>query len=192
VAGVLQLAAGPVRQRAPRLHRRPPGRDAPPLRRRARRPRAPHGRDRRAAPDRAGGAGGARARPRPPHRPRAGGVGAGTHRPGARAARAARSRPPDREPPPSLSRPKTVLVCAAQAPFITGGAEILVTELRANLERHGFRADVAALPFKWYPVSELVRQALAWRLVDVTESGGTSVDLVIPTKFPSFLVRHPR
>ena len=87
---------------------------------------------------------------------------------------------------------KTVLVCAAQAPFITGGAEILVTELRANLERRGFRVDVAAVPFKWYPVSELVRQALAWRLLDVTESNGTPVDLVIPTKFPSFLVRHPR
>ena len=87
---------------------------------------------------------------------------------------------------------KTVLVCAAQAPFITGGAEILVSELRTNLERRGFRADVAAVPFKWYPVSELVRQALAWRLLDVTESNGTRVDLVIPTKFPSFLVRHPR
>jgi hypothetical protein len=62
----------------------------------------------------------------------------------------------------------------------------------ANLERRGFRADVAAVPFKWYPVSELVRQALAWRLLDVTESSGIRVDLVIPTKFPSFLVRHPR
>ena len=87
---------------------------------------------------------------------------------------------------------KTVLVCAAQAPFITGGAEILVSELRANLERRGFRADVASVPFKWYPVSEIVRQALAWRLLDVTESNGTAVDLVIPTKFPTFLVRHPR
>jgi glycosyltransferase involved in cell wall biosynthesis len=87
---------------------------------------------------------------------------------------------------------KSVLVCAAQAPFITGGAEILVSELRANLERRGFRVDVAAVPFKWYPVSELVRQALAWRLLDVTESNGQPVDLVIPTKFPSFLVRHPR
>ncbi|HET8645105.1 MAG TPA: glycosyltransferase family 4 protein [Vicinamibacteria bacterium] len=87
---------------------------------------------------------------------------------------------------------KSVLVCAAQAPFITGGAEILVTELRANLERRGFRVDVAAVPFKWYPVSEIVRQALAWRLLDVSESNGQPVDLVIPTKFPSFLVRHPR
>jgi glycosyltransferase involved in cell wall biosynthesis len=87
---------------------------------------------------------------------------------------------------------KTVLVCGVQAPFITGGAEILVSELRANLERRGFRADVVNVPFKWYPVSELVRQALAWRLLDLTESNGTIVDLVIPTKFPSFLARHPR
>ena len=87
---------------------------------------------------------------------------------------------------------KSVLICAAQAPFIVGGAEILVQELRANLERRGFLVDVANVPFKWYPVSELVRQALAWRLLDVTESNGTPIDLVIPTKFPSFLVRHPR
>jgi glycosyltransferase involved in cell wall biosynthesis len=87
---------------------------------------------------------------------------------------------------------KTALVCAVQAPFIVGGAEILVSELRANLERRGFKVDVANVPFKWYPVSELPRQALAWRLLDVTESNGTPVDLVIPTKFPSYLVRHPR
>jgi glycosyltransferase involved in cell wall biosynthesis len=87
---------------------------------------------------------------------------------------------------------KSVLIAAVQAPFITGGAEILVQELRANLDRRGFRVDVANVPFKWYPVSELPRQALAWRLLDVTESNGTPVDLVIPTKFPSFLVRHPR
>jgi glycosyltransferase involved in cell wall biosynthesis len=87
---------------------------------------------------------------------------------------------------------RTVLLCAVQAPFIVGGAEILVSELRGQLERRGFRVDVANVPFKWYPVSELLRQALAWRLLDVTESNGTPVDLVIPTKFPSFLVRHPR
>ncbi len=86
---------------------------------------------------------------------------------------------------------KTVLVCAAQAPFTVGGAEILVQELQANLKRRGFKVDVANVPFKWYPVSELVRQGLAWRLLDVTESNGERIDLVIPTKFPSYLVRHP-
>lgn len=87
---------------------------------------------------------------------------------------------------------KTVLVCAVQAPFTVGGAEILVQELKDNLARRGFRVDVANVPFKWYPVSELVRQALAWRLLDVSESNGERIDLVIPTKFPSYLVRHPR
>jgi glycosyltransferase involved in cell wall biosynthesis len=87
---------------------------------------------------------------------------------------------------------KTVVICAVQAPFIVGGAEILVNELRDNLKRRGFKVDVANVPFKWYPASEIVRQGLAWRLLDVTESNGTPVDLVIPTKFPSYLVRHPR
>ncbi len=87
---------------------------------------------------------------------------------------------------------KTALVCSVQAPFITGGAEILVRELAAHLGRRGFQVDVVSVPFKWYPVSEIVRQALAWRLLDVTESNGTAVDLVVPTKFPSYLVRHPR
>ena len=87
---------------------------------------------------------------------------------------------------------KTILIAAAQAPFITGGAEILVSELRAQLEGRGFRVDVAAVPFKWYPVSEIVRQALAWRLLDLTESNGVPVDLLIATKFPSYLARHPR
>jgi glycosyltransferase involved in cell wall biosynthesis len=87
---------------------------------------------------------------------------------------------------------KTIVICSVQAPFIVGGAEILVSELRKNLEARGFRVDVSNVPFKWYPVSEIVRQALAWRLLDVTESNGEKIDLVIATKFPSFLVRHPR
>jgi glycosyltransferase involved in cell wall biosynthesis len=87
---------------------------------------------------------------------------------------------------------KTVLVCAAQAPFLTGGAEILVRELAANLARRGFRVDVVAVPFHGNPPSELVRQALAWRLLELRETTGRPVDLVIPTKFPSYLVRHPR
>jgi len=87
---------------------------------------------------------------------------------------------------------KSILICSVQAPFIVGGAEILVSELRKNLEVRGFRVDVCNVPFKWYPVSEIVRQSLAWRLLDLTESNGEKVDLVIPTKFPSFLVRHPR
>jgi glycosyltransferase involved in cell wall biosynthesis len=87
---------------------------------------------------------------------------------------------------------KSVLVCAAQAPFVTGGAEILVRDLVANLRRRGFRADLVSVPFHAYPPSELVRQALAWRLLELRETNGSRPDLVIPTKFPSYLACHPR
>jgi len=86
--------------------------------------------------------------------------------------------------------PKRILICAAQAPFITGGAEMLVRSLERELSRRGFLADVAQVPFKWYPPEEIVRQALAWRLIDVTESNGAKIDLVITTKFPTFLAEH--
>ena len=88
-------------------------------------------------------------------------------------------------------RSRSVLVCAAQAPFVTGGAEILVRDLAAQLVRRGFQADVVALPFHAHPPSEVVRQALAWRLLELRETDGRLPDLVIPTKFPSYLVRHP-
>jgi len=87
---------------------------------------------------------------------------------------------------------KSVLVCAAQAPFVTGGAEILVRELVDHLARRGFRTDVVSVPFHGHPPSEIVRQALAWRLLELRETTGRTPDLVIPTKFPSYLVRHPR
>jgi len=87
---------------------------------------------------------------------------------------------------------KTALVCAVQAPFVTGGAEILVGELKENLERHGYRVEVVEIPFRGVPVDAIVRQALVWRLLEVHEANGVPVDLVIPTKFPSYLVRHPR
>ena len=87
---------------------------------------------------------------------------------------------------------KRVLICAAQAPFISGGAELLVLSLQRELGRRGYLVDVAQVPFKWYPPEEILRQALAWRLLDVTESNGAKVDLVIATKFPTFLAEHPR
>jgi len=87
---------------------------------------------------------------------------------------------------------RTALVCAAQTPFVRGGAEMLVRGLASELERRGFQVDVVAVPFHAYPPSEVVRQALAWRLLELRETSGRSPDLVIATKFPSYLVRHPR
>ena len=84
-----------------------------------------------------------------------------------------------------------ILVCTAQVPFLSGGAERHAAGLVRELKAHGNRVDLVQLPFKWYPREEILLSAAAWRLLDLTEADGTRVDLVIPMKFPSYLVRHP-
>lgn len=86
---------------------------------------------------------------------------------------------------------RSICVCGVQAPFVTGGAEILVSELARELKSRGFLVDVVNIPFKWYPVQDIIKQALLWRFAELTESNGVPIDMVIPTKFPSYLVRHP-
>jgi len=84
-----------------------------------------------------------------------------------------------------------ILVCNAQVPFASGGAERLAAGLVRELRSEGHETELVQLPFKWYPRPEILTSAMAWRLLDVTEADGKRVDLVIPMKFPSYLVRHP-
>jgi len=86
---------------------------------------------------------------------------------------------------------RTVLVCEAQVPFVQGGAEFHVRELVRQLREHGYETELVSVPFKWYPKSEIVTHAAAWRLLDLSESNGRRVDLVIATKFPTYFARHP-
>ena len=86
---------------------------------------------------------------------------------------------------------RTVLVCEAQVPFVHGGAEVHVRELVRELRAHGYAAELVSIPFKWYPKEEILPHAAAWRLLDLSESNGRPVDLVIGTKFPSYFARHP-
>jgi glycosyltransferase involved in cell wall biosynthesis len=86
---------------------------------------------------------------------------------------------------------KTVLVCEAKVPFVHGGAELHVRGLVDELTRRGYRAERASVPFKWYPKEELLAQAAAWRLIDLSESNGERIDAVVATKFPTYFVRHP-
>ena len=76
-------------------------------------------------------------------------------------------------------------------PFVHGGAEIHVRELVRELRARGFMAELVSVPFKWYPKSEILPHAGAWRLLDLSESNGRPIDLVIASKFPTYFVRHP-
>ena len=86
---------------------------------------------------------------------------------------------------------RRVLVCEVQVPFTTGGAEGHARSLVRELRAAGYETDLVSLPFKWYPHEEILTHAAAWRLLDLTESNGKAVDLVIGTKFPSYFARHP-
>lgn len=86
---------------------------------------------------------------------------------------------------------QTVLVCEAQVPFVHGGAEVHVRELARELRARGYATEIVSVPFKWYPKEEILPHAAAWRLLDLSESNGRPVDLVIATKFPTYFARHP-
>ncbi len=86
---------------------------------------------------------------------------------------------------------QTVLVCEAQVPFVHGGAEVHVRQLVRELRQRGYSTELVSVPFKWYPKEEILPHAAAWRLLDLSESNGRPIDLVIGTKFPSYFARHP-
>src|SRR5919106_1562545 len=86
---------------------------------------------------------------------------------------------------------RTILVCEAQVPFVHGGAEVHVRELVRELRARGHSAELVSVPFKWYPKEEILPHAAAWRLLDLSESNGRPIDLVIASKFPTYFVRHP-
>jgi glycosyltransferase involved in cell wall biosynthesis len=84
-----------------------------------------------------------------------------------------------------------IVICATKIPFAYGGAEMLVDSLRDELKSRGFEVDVVALPFHWPTRTELLKSSLAWRLVNLEEVAGQRIDLVIATRFPSYLIKHP-
>ncbi len=84
-----------------------------------------------------------------------------------------------------------VAVLRPQVAFSRGGVEIFTDDLAAELRRRGHDAELVTVPFKWYPGERVLTQAFVWRLLDLEEADGRRIDLVIATKFPSYVVRHP-
>jgi glycosyltransferase involved in cell wall biosynthesis len=79
-----------------------------------------------------------------------------------------------------------------QVPFEQGGTEVFADGLVQALRGRGHEAELVTVPYKWYPGVRVLTQAFLWRLLDLDEANGRPVDAVIATKFPSYVVRHPR
>ncbi len=84
-----------------------------------------------------------------------------------------------------------IAVLRPQVPFARGGAEIFTDTLVEELRRRGHEADLVTVPFKWYPGMRVLTQAFLWRMLDLEEADGKRIEVVVATKFPSYLVRHP-
>jgi glycosyltransferase involved in cell wall biosynthesis len=89
-----------------------------------------------------------------------------------------------------MTRSPRVLVLAVQSPFSDGGAERHVRRLTEELKARGVEADLVTMPLIERQRFDLIRSALAWRGLDLTEVAGRPVDAVIATRFPSYAVRH--
>lgn len=86
---------------------------------------------------------------------------------------------------------KRICICINRVPFAYGGAEMLVESLRDELLARDHEVEIIGLPFNWNTRTQLLKSAMAWRLVDLTSSLGKRIDLVIATRFPSYVVKHP-
>ena len=86
---------------------------------------------------------------------------------------------------------KRIAITFAPVPFIKGGAEIHVESLLTELQKRGFQAEIVSIPFQWNPKIEIVKNAIMWRTLNISEIAGQPVDLVIATKFPSYVINHP-
>ena len=87
---------------------------------------------------------------------------------------------------------KKIAVLHAQIPFSHGGAEFMAENLTKELNKRGFWAELVCIPFRLYPENGLYDNLLMWRMLDLTEVNGETIDLVIPTKFPTYGIRHPK
>ena len=84
-----------------------------------------------------------------------------------------------------------VVVAEARVPFARHGAELHAQSLVAQLRLRGHDADTVALPFHGRK-RELLEQACAWRLLNLSHSNARPIDVLIATRFPTWFARHPR
>ena len=84
-----------------------------------------------------------------------------------------------------------ILVTTAQVPFVRGGAEIHAESLVKALRSADHQVEIVSIPFKWYPSERILDIMLSCCLLDISESNGKKIDLVIPLKFPAYIIPHP-
>ena len=84
---------------------------------------------------------------------------------------------------------RRICVVATQVPYVRGGAELHSERLVEALTEAGHEVELVALPYIWTGDESSLEQAMAWRMMNLSAEI-VGIDLVIATKFPSYLVKH--
>ena len=84
-----------------------------------------------------------------------------------------------------------IVVAEARVPFVRDGAELHVQSLVTQLRLRGHDAETVTLPFNGRK-DELLDQACAWRMLNLSTSNARPIDAVVATRFPTWFARHPR
>ncbi|MEI7556990.1 hypothetical protein [Candidatus Chlorohelix sp.] len=107
-----------------------------------------------------------------------------------------------------LEKFETALVCYTQATFdnfepenpeveedeATRQARLIPEKaqlLAAALELAGIDSDIIKVPLRSFQPRDIAKAAFGWRLLDLKESNGRTIDLVICLDFPAWSVSHP-
>lgn len=90
------------------------------------------------------------------------------------------------------SRSPRVLVLGVEVADTRGGAELLVEKLMDAFRDEGAEVSYGSLPFSALPKSRIVSQMAQWRAFDLRSLSDKEFDFVVPTKFPTYFVKHPR
>ena len=84
-----------------------------------------------------------------------------------------------------------ILVAGNHTPFIRGGAQEHVRELRRALLEAGHSVECLLLPFSFNPANE-VQRAMDWsESLNMASPNGVSIDRLVGLQFPAYGVQHP-
>ncbi len=96
-----------------------------------------------------------------------------------------------RPDPPRSGRPDHRHLRGASAFFLRRRRKPERCAAQPNCSQRGYEVDLIAIPFKWYPPEQIVNSIHLWRQLDLSEADGKKIDLLITTKFPSYMANHP-
>ncbi len=85
-----------------------------------------------------------------------------------------------------------IIVVGVLIPFTRGGADALNNSLVQALKARGHEVELVQLPFNVTPKERLLEQYELFRAYDFSSMNGQKIDLVIATKYPGYMVRHPK